>query len=98
MRRLIDKMMKTENQERCIAVGLFFLLIILLIPLLWIARYNVMSVDDYKYLNIARSGMQEGAGAILAQVRNAFDCWKTWQGQYFANWSIMTFLALWRQG
>lgn len=95
MRRFFDKMLKAENQERLVAAGLFLFLIILLIPLLWIARYNVMAVDDYKYLNIARNGMQgEIIGVILSQIRNALDCWKTWQGQYFANWSIMTFLAL----
>jgi len=98
MRRMIHKMLETRNQERLVAFGLFLLLFILLAPLLWIAKYNVMAVDDYKYLNIARSNMQ-GEGWNLfsiafSQARNAFDCWKTWQGQYFANWSIMTFLAL----
>lgn len=98
MRRIINKMSEEKNQERFIAFGLFLLLIVLLIPLLWISKYNVMAVDDYKYLNIAWNGSYEEEQNILdillAQMKNAFDCWKTWQGQYFANWSIMSFLAL----
>lgn len=97
MRGIMNKMLETKNQERFIAVILFFLFIILLMPLLWIAKYNVVSADDYSYLNIAQSNMHEGGnilGVIFGQAKNAFDCWKTWQGQYFANWSIMTFLAL----
>lgn len=98
MHGIIRKMMEAKNQERLIAFGLFLVLIGLLIPLLWISRYNVMAVDDYKYLNIAQNGLSEGGQNLLSilfsQAQNAFDCWKTWQGQYFANWSIMTFLAL----
>lgn len=98
MHRIIKKMLETKSQERLIAVGLFLLLMILLIPILWISRYNVIAVDDYKYLNIAQNGLHQGRqtilGVLLAQAANAFDCWKTWQGQYFANWSIMSLLAL----
>lgn len=89
--------MKQKNQERLIALGLFALLLILMVPLLLIARYNVMGVDDYTYINIAQNGLYEGQGLLsilIAQMKNAYDCWSTWQGQYFVNWLIMVFLAL----
>lgn len=89
--------MKQKNQERLIALGLFVLLVITLIPLVLISKYNVLSADDYVYINIAQNGLYEGQGifgVLLAQMKNAYDCWATWQGQYFANWAIMSFLAI----
>lgn len=97
MHKILKKVIKQKNQERLIALGLFALLLILLAPLLLIARYNVMSVDDYTYINIAQNGLYEGQsvfGVLFAQAKNAYDCWSTWQGQYFVNWLIMVFLAL----
>ena len=46
--------MTQKNQERLIALGLFMLLFIVMLPLLMISRYNVMSADDYTYINIAQ--------------------------------------------
>lgn len=97
MHKIISKMKETKSQERLIALGLFVLLMLLLIPVLWISKYNVMGVDDYRYLNIAQNGLIEEYNifsVLITQAQNAIECWKTWQGQYFANWSIMTFLAL----
>lgn len=97
MHKIISKMKETKSQERLIALGLFMLLMILLIPVLWISRYNVMGVDDYRYLNIAQNALIEEHNiftVLITQAQNAIDCWKTWQGQYFANWMIMSFLAL----
>lgn len=89
--------MTQKNQERLIALGLFMLLFIVMLPLLMISRYNVMSADDYTYINIAQNGLFEGQGffsVLWAQMKNAYDCWATWQGQYFVNWLILSFLAL----
>ena len=97
MKKIWSQLLQQKNQERLVALGLFGLLVILLIPLLRIARYNVMAVDDFMYLNIAQNGLHEGQnifGVLFAQMKNAYDCWHTWQGQYFVNWMIMVFLAI----
>lgn len=97
MKRFLSQLLLQKNQERIVALGLFVLLVILLLPLLMIARYNVMAVDDFMYLNIAQNGLHDGQnifGVLLAQMKNTYDCWRTWQGQYFVNWMIMAFLAL----
>lgn len=89
--------MKQKTQERLIALALFVFLIISLIPLLLIARYNFLSMDDYTYSNIVRDSIYEGQsffGILWAQACNAYECFSTWQGQYFVNWVIMVFLAL----
>ena len=97
MRKILNKLSTQKNQESIVALGLFALLVILLIPLLVIAQYNVMAVDDFMYLNIAQNGLHDGQnifGILYAQMKNAYDCWRTWQGQYFVNWMIMVFLAI----
>ena len=89
--------MSQKWQERLIAFGLCMVLIILLIPLIMIARYNFMSMDDYTYGNIVHGNISEGQtfwNILQVQAKNAYECWSTWQGQYFANWLIMVFLAL----
>ena len=60
MKKIWSQLLQQKNQERLVALGLFGLLVILLIPLLRIARYNVMAVDDFMYLNIAQNGLHEG--------------------------------------
>lgn len=97
MKKNWNQLSLQKNQERMVALGLCLLLVILLIPLLVIAQYNVMAVDDFMYLNIAQNGLYEGQnifGVLFAQMKNAYDCWCTWQGQYFVNWMIMVFLAV----
>lgn len=96
MHKFIDKMKTQHNQERLIALGLFVLLLILLAPLLNIARYNIIGVDDYTYINIAQNGLDKGKNffdVLFFQMKNSYDLWSTWQGQYFVNWLIMVFLA-----
>lgn len=97
IKKMIEKILQQKNQERLVAFGLLLLLIILLLPLLIISKYNSLAVDDYTYLNIAQNGIKEGQGIfgiLVAQMKNAYDCWSTWQGQYFVNWLIMSFLAI----
>ena len=89
--------MDQKKQERLIAVGLIAVLVLLLIPMFLIGKYNFISMDDYTYGNIVRGSMTEGKsffGVLWAQAGNAYDCYMTWQGQYFVNWLIMVFLAL----
>ncbi len=89
--------MDQKKQERLIAAGLIAVLVLLLIPMFLIGKYNFISMDDYTYGNIVRGSMTEGKsffGVLWAQAGNAYDCYMTWQGQYFVNWLIMVFLAL----
>ena len=97
MIKIVKRLMQQKNQERLVALGLLALLFILLIPLLIISKYNSLAVDDYTYLNIAQNGLREGQsvfGVLFTQMKNSYECWSTWQGQYFVNWLIMSFLVV----
>ena len=89
--------MKQKYQERLIALGLVTLLVILLIPLLLIARYNVMGADDFWYYDMAQNGLYEGQsiwGILAAQIRNTFEYWKGWQGPYTSTFFQFTFWSV----
>ena len=89
--------MKQKYQERLIALGLFTLLVILLIPLLLIARYNVMGADDFWYYDMAQKGLFEGQsiwGILAAQIRNTIEYWKGWQGPYTSTFFQFTFWSV----
>lgn len=97
MGKWMKKLQEECTQERIVAVALTVLLVILLIPMLWISKYNVMGVDDYRYLNIAKNALIEDENVwkvFMTQMQNSYECWRTWQGQYFVNFLIMFFLAM----
>lgn len=97
MKNMIAKLQEEKVQECLAALGMVALFLLISLPLVLISKYNIMSGDDYKYLNLSQTGLtgKEGiVGIAVAQIRNAYGCWKTWQGQFFANWMIMTFLAI----
>ncbi len=88
--------MQQKKQEGLIAIGLITALVLLLVPMFVIGKYNFISMDDYTYGTIVRDGAdgQSFFGVLWAQAKNAYECYATWQGQYFVNWLIMVFLAL----
>lgn len=88
--------MKRETQEKILAVLLSVLLIIGIIPLFILARYNVPSADDYSYAIISEPIWRETHSVLLTlwdQIKNAADTWKTWQGTYFAEWFSLSAIA-----
>lgn len=61
------------------------LLILSLLPLLWLGRYNVMCIDDYDYGRRVHDTWQE-TGSFLASVETAWqqnmEFYQEWQGTY----------------
>ena len=77
-----------KRQEQCIAAMLLLGLVIILVPLVAITRYNVPSVDDFAYATMAGYGHGESLGfweIILLEIKQSYVQWQTWQGLYFSN-------------
>ncbi len=84
-------------QERCIATVLLAGLVVILIPLLAIAKYNLPSVDDYAFATMAGYSFGEEFSffeILLVEIKNAYIQWRDWQGLYFSNWVSLTINAL----
>lgn len=63
------------------------LLLLSLIPLLWLGKYNVMCIDDYDYGRRVHDVWQE-TGSFMASVQEAWrqnmDFYQDWQGTYIS--------------
>ena len=63
------------------------LLVLSLIPLLWLGKYNVMCIDDYDYGRRVHDVWQE-TGSFTASVQEAWrqnmDFYQDWQGTYIS--------------
>ncbi len=80
----------TENNIKWMILLLFAILII---PILYIGRYNIISADDFAYgYEVHQEWLQNGS--LLACIKKAFEVvgirYQTWQGTY----SSILFMAL----
>lgn len=76
---------KTENAAKKIRLIMLFVMVLALIPMLWMARYDYMGADDYSYSIIMRHAWVETHS--LPAVGKAFfeqfvKSYTTWQGSY----------------
>ena len=80
-----------------IVVGLCIALTVMLVPLLWIARFSFMSADDYSYMYQVGGVFKETHSVLktfIHQAGESLETWKTWQGLYFADWLYFVILDL----
>lgn len=89
--------MKRDKQEKILAALLLGLLVVLLIPLFVMAKYNVRSVDDYSYALMAEKVWLETHSVwktLLYQMKNVAEMWHTWQGTYFSEWLTLSTIGI----
>lgn len=96
---MTEKKTKEINRiwDLLIVVGLCIALTVMLVPLLWIARFSFMSADDYSYMYQVGGVFKETHSVIktfIHQAGESLETWKTWQGLYFADWLYFVILDL----
>lgn len=73
--------------EKVVAIGLFILLLVNLLPIMWLGRYNHPTGDDYYYGAEAHVVWEE-TGSIIETIKDSFRGaaydYQTWQGTYSA--------------
>lgn len=83
------KYFTSDKQEKIIAAFLTIFLIIIIIPLVVIAKYNFPSIDDYCYALDCGYLYGESIGGVSVfwtQIKTTYDYWINWQGTFFANY------------
>ena len=81
----IMKLFNKELKERYIMIGSIISMILLFIPIIWLAKYMVPSADDYSYgLDSHISYMS--TGSVVEAIKSAYNTailkWYTWQGTF----------------
>lgn len=94
---MTEKKTKEINRiwDILILTGLCITLVVMLVPLLWIARYSFMSADDYSYMYQVGGVFKETHSVIktfIYEAGQSIETWKTWQGLYFADWLYFVIL------
>ncbi len=88
---------KSDLYDILILIGLLATLIILIVPLLIIAKYSFPTTDDFSYLYHVGPYWKESHSVIKTLYLCAvysLETWKSWQGLYFADWLYFVFLSL----
>ncbi|MBO4775681.1 MAG: hypothetical protein J5515_03615 [Lachnospiraceae bacterium] len=88
---------KSDIYDILILIGLLATLIILIVPLLIIAKYSFPTTDDFSFLYYVGPYWKDSHSVIKTLYHCAlysFETWKTWQGLYFADWLWFVMLAL----
>ena len=88
---------KSDLYDILILIGLLATLIILIVPLLIIAKYSFPTTDDFSYLYYVGPYWKDSHSLIKTLYHCAaysLETWKTWQGLYFADWLYFVFLSL----
>lgn len=79
-----DSLFGWISTRRMLAAAVI-LLILSMIPLLWLGKYNVMCIDDYDYGRRVHDVWQE-TGSVCASIQEAWnqnmDFYRDWQGTY----------------
>ena len=79
------KVFTKEIKEKYIVIGVVFMMVILFIPVLMIARYMVPSADDYSY-GLETHLTYMTSGSLFETIRSAYTTtiakWYTWQGTF----------------
>lgn len=87
--------MTIKNNKRTTAVAIIFLLVSL-VPLLYIGRYNVMSADDYSMCKKMHQVIIKGGGIddmLECAISYVIRSYKTWIGCY-----TVSFMDVWNPG
>ena len=88
---------KSDLYDILILIGLLATLIILIVPLLIIAKYSFPTTDDFSYLYYVGPYWKDSHSIIKTLYLCAvysLETWKSWQGLYFADWLYFVFLSL----
>ena len=83
------KFFTSDKQEKIIAICLMLFLIVIIIPLIVIGKYNFPSADDFCYALDCGYSYGESAGGLSVfwtQLETTYDYWLNWQGTYFATY------------
>ena len=89
---------KKENPiwDALILLGLLFTLVVILIPIILIAKYSFMSADDFSYMYQV-GGIWKASHSVfktlIFEAKQSIETWKTWQGLYFADWLYFVVLT-----
>lgn len=79
----------SDKQDKLIAFGFVLLLILVLIPLVVLAKYNFPSIDDYCYASDCGYSYGESVGGLSVfwtQIETTYNYWLKWQGTFFGNY------------
>lgn len=86
-----------ETQVKILCIGSVALLLVILIPLFWIATYNFKSVDDFPFVQDAELVWKESHSVLklmIAQISDTWDMYQNWQGTYFDIWFSTTMMGI----
>lgn len=74
-----------EIKEKYILIGVIILMILLFVPIIWLAKYMVPSADDYAY-GLESHLAYMNSDSVLDAVKSAYNTmlvkWYTWQGTF----------------
>lgn len=87
--KVTEYMNKHISQKQIFFIFSVCMLIIVCLPLLIIANYNFMSVDDYSFVNDSIDLWREThsiPGVLVSQFKVAVEMYKNWQGTFAVSW------------
>ena len=92
------KLWKTEEfQTRILFFVAVGVLIVVLVPLFWIAHYNFRSVDDFSFSRDPEAVWEEShsvVSVLVAQISNTKDIYFSWLGTFFSIWFSTSILGI----
>lgn len=80
---------KHVSQKQIFLIFSVCMLIIVVLPLLIIANYNFLSVDDYSFVNDSINLWRDTHSipkVLVSQFNVAVEMYKTWQGTFAISW------------
>lgn len=78
--------------------GVFVMLVLILVPLVYLTRYSVPWYDDYNYGRFAKTAMEQTPN-LLNALKGAWECirisWHAWQGTYSSIFFMVLMPGIW---